>query len=60
MATPQGAGSRHGQSPAAIENVKKFGLPAVVSINRFSADSDAEIKLLVRYPRPGRDPHLYG
>src|SRR5215210_5850568 len=29
-----------------IENVKKFGLPAVVSINRFSADTNAEIKLV--------------
>src|SRR5690348_14048027 len=29
-----------------IENVKKFGLPAVVSINRFSADTDAEITLV--------------
>jgi formate--tetrahydrofolate ligase len=29
-----------------IENVKKFGLPAVVSINRFSADTEAEIKLV--------------
>ncbi|HET7680574.1 MAG TPA: formate--tetrahydrofolate ligase, partial [Xanthobacteraceae bacterium] len=29
-----------------VENVKKFGLPAVVSINRFSADSEAEIKLV--------------
>jgi len=29
-----------------IENLKKFGLPAVVSINRFSADTDAEIKLV--------------
>src|SRR5215831_10818293 len=29
-----------------IENVKKFGLPAVVSINRFSADTDAEIDLV--------------
>ena len=29
-----------------VENVKKFGLPAVVSINRFSADSDAEIALV--------------
>src|SRR6201991_5133702 len=29
-----------------IENVKKFGLPAVVSINRFSADTDAEIALV--------------
>src|SRR5471030_1515967 len=29
-----------------VENVKKFGLPAVISINRFSADSDAEIALV--------------
>jgi formate--tetrahydrofolate ligase len=29
-----------------VENVKKFGVPAVVSINRFSADSDAEIALV--------------
>ncbi|MEA2985995.1 MAG: formate--tetrahydrofolate ligase [Alphaproteobacteria bacterium] len=29
-----------------VENVKKFGLPAVISINRFSADSEAEIKLV--------------
>jgi formate--tetrahydrofolate ligase len=29
-----------------IENVKKFGLQPVVSINRFSADTDAEIALV--------------
>jgi formate--tetrahydrofolate ligase len=29
-----------------VENIMKFGLPAVVSINRFSADTDAEIKLV--------------
>jgi formate--tetrahydrofolate ligase len=29
-----------------VENMRKFGLPAVVSINRFSADTDAEIKLV--------------
>ena len=29
-----------------IENVKKFGLPVVVSINRFSADTQAETKLV--------------
>jgi formate--tetrahydrofolate ligase len=29
-----------------VENVKKFGLPAVVSINRFSADTEAEIALV--------------
>ena len=29
-----------------IQNIQKFGLPAVVSINRFSADTDAEIALV--------------
>jgi formate--tetrahydrofolate ligase len=29
-----------------IENIGKFGLPAVVSINRFSADTEAEIALV--------------
>jgi formate--tetrahydrofolate ligase len=29
-----------------IENIKKFNLPTVVSINRFSADTDAEIALV--------------
>jgi formate--tetrahydrofolate ligase len=29
-----------------IENLQKFGIPAVVSINRFSADTDAEIALV--------------
>jgi formate--tetrahydrofolate ligase len=29
-----------------VENLRKFGLPAVVSINRFSADSEAEIALV--------------
>jgi formate--tetrahydrofolate ligase len=29
-----------------VENVHKFGLPAVVSINRFSADTEAEIALV--------------
>jgi formate--tetrahydrofolate ligase len=29
-----------------IQNVQKFGLPAVVSINRFSADTEAEIALV--------------
>ena len=29
-----------------VENVKKFGLPAVVSINRFSAETEAEIALV--------------
>ncbi len=30
-----------------IENVAKFGVPAVVSVNRFSADTDAEMAKLV-------------
>jgi formate--tetrahydrofolate ligase len=29
-----------------VENVQKFGIPAIVSINRFSADTDAEIALV--------------
>jgi len=29
-----------------VENVKKFGLPAVISINRFSADTEVEIALV--------------
>ncbi|MSP45840.1 MAG: formate--tetrahydrofolate ligase [Xanthobacteraceae bacterium] len=29
-----------------VENIKKFNLPAVVSINRFSADTEAEINLV--------------
>lgn len=29
-----------------IENIKNFGLPAVVAINRFPADTDTEIKFL--------------
>ncbi len=29
-----------------VENMRKFGIVPVVSINRFSADSDAEIKLV--------------
>ncbi|MEJ1353653.1 MAG: formate--tetrahydrofolate ligase [Candidatus Sedimenticola sp. (ex Thyasira tokunagai)] len=29
-----------------VENVRKFGLPVVVGINRFSADREAEISLL--------------
>ena len=29
-----------------VENVQKFGIPPVVSINRFSADTDAEIALV--------------
>jgi methylenetetrahydrofolate dehydrogenase (NADP+)/methenyltetrahydrofolate cyclohydrolase/formyltetrahydrofolate synthetase/formate--tetrahydrofolate ligase len=31
---------------AHIENVKKFGIPAVVAVNRFPNDTDAEVSLL--------------
>jgi len=31
---------------AHIENVRKFGIPAVVAINRFPTDTDAEVKLV--------------
>jgi len=30
-----------------VANVKKFGLPAMVAVNRFVADTDAEIQLLI-------------
>lgn len=29
-----------------IENIKKFGVPAVVAVNKFVSDTDAEVKLL--------------
>ena len=32
--------------PRHVENVQKFGIVPVVSINRFSADTDAEIELV--------------
>src|SRR5436190_15135775 len=35
-----------------VENVQKFGLTPVVSINRFSADTDAEIELVKRACAP--------
>ena len=31
-----------------IKNVLKFGIPAVVAINRFATDTDAELELLAR------------
>lgn len=31
-----------------IENVKKFGIPAVVAVNRFSSDTDNEIEAVIR------------
>ncbi|NUQ12291.1 MAG: formate--tetrahydrofolate ligase [Gemmatimonadaceae bacterium] len=30
-----------------IRNVKQFGLPVVVAVNRFTSDSDAELKMVV-------------
>ncbi|MBN4062628.1 formate--tetrahydrofolate ligase [Alkaliphilus sp. AH-315-G20] len=30
-----------------VENIRKFGLPVLVAVNKFSADTDAEIKLLI-------------
>ena len=32
-----------------IENVAKFGVPAVVGINRFSADTEAELAAVIEY-----------
>ncbi len=34
---------------AHIENMKKFGVPVVVAINRFGDDSDAELKFIADY-----------
>jgi methylenetetrahydrofolate dehydrogenase (NADP+)/methenyltetrahydrofolate cyclohydrolase/formyltetrahydrofolate synthetase len=33
---------------AHIENVRKFGIPAVVAVNRFPTDTDAEVELVKR------------
>jgi formate--tetrahydrofolate ligase len=32
-----------------IENIKKFGVPPVVGINRFHADTDAELKMVKKH-----------
>jgi formate--tetrahydrofolate ligase len=34
-----------------IENVKSFGVPVVVGVNRFTADTEAEIELICRIAR---------
>ena len=34
---------------AHIDNMKKFGLPVVVAINRFTSDTDAELKYIGNY-----------
>ena len=34
-----------------VENVRKFGLPVVVAINRFGSDSEAELSLVTRQCR---------
>lgn len=39
-----------------IENVKKFGLPYVVAINRFTSDTDAEIKALEDWAKTNNHP----
>ncbi|EFI41545.1 MULTISPECIES: formate--tetrahydrofolate ligase [Peptoniphilus] len=31
-----------------IENVKKFGLPVVVAVNRFAQDTEAEVEMLIK------------
>ncbi|MCX7883493.1 MAG: formate--tetrahydrofolate ligase [Caloramator sp.] len=30
-----------------VENIRKFGLPVMVAVNKFSADTDAEVNLLI-------------
>ena len=30
-----------------IKNVKQFGVPVVVAVNRFTSDTDAELKMVV-------------
>ncbi len=32
-----------------IENIRRFGVPVLVAINRFSADNEAEIETIVRF-----------
>ena len=39
-----------------IENVKKFGLPYVIAINRFSTDTDAEISALKQWAKNNNHP----
>ncbi len=34
-----------------IENIRKFGLPPVIAINRFASDTDAEIKIIQDFCR---------
>jgi methylenetetrahydrofolate dehydrogenase (NADP+)/methenyltetrahydrofolate cyclohydrolase/formyltetrahydrofolate synthetase len=40
-----------GNLAAHIENVKRFGIPAVVAINRFTTDTDAEVELVRKMAR---------
>jgi formyltetrahydrofolate synthetase len=40
-----------GNLAAHIENVKKFGIPAVVAVNRFPTDSDSEVDMVKRMAR---------
>ncbi len=36
-------------SSAHVENMKKYGVPVVVAINRFGTDTDAELKIISDY-----------
>jgi methylenetetrahydrofolate dehydrogenase (NADP+)/methenyltetrahydrofolate cyclohydrolase/formyltetrahydrofolate synthetase/formate--tetrahydrofolate ligase len=40
-----------GNLAAHIENVKRFGIPAVVAINRFTTDTEAEVELVKKMAR---------
>lgn len=39
-----------------VENVKKFGLPYVIAINRFITDTDAEIEALTNWAKENNSP----
>ena len=39
-----------------IENIKKFGLPYVVAINRFTSDTEAELKALEEWSKSNGHP----
>jgi len=42
-----------------IENVRQFGVPSIVAINHFSADTDAEIELIKEFVAScGEESHL--
>ena len=45
----RGAHQRDCQPRAHIDNMRKYGVPVVVAINRFDSDSDAELSLVEAY-----------